>query len=414
MFDLAKKKFVLAVALVMAMAIGLIPQTQIDAADHNDSSIPTGLADADITDIYAFNDPVDNTKVVLAMGVHGFIVPAEMGNTGFFNPDVDFEFQIANSGTAKPDLFIDITFSALTYSATGARNPQTATVKFSSGQKFTAQTTVPSATAATAPPFVVTTDPTTNISFFAGMTDDPFFFDIPGVGRFVNSVLAGAADPTQLDRGRDSFAGYNVHMITLDIPFALLKGSAGSKISVEGSTFMHKKTILNGKGDISGAGKMVQVDRMGNPAINAELVPPAMRDEYNAGTPEDDAAGKFAPGIVATLTALGTSSTIISTLAGVAVTNGDYLHLDNSVANTTLGVGETVTGTPNFAGFPNGRRPGDDVVGTIIFFVSNETIATGDHVPTNDVPFGSTFPYFAPPHQPQAAGATVGADGTQN
>jgi hypothetical protein len=35
-------------------------------------------------------------------------------------------------------------------------------------------------------------------------------------------------------------------------------------------------------------------------------------------------------------------------------------------------------------------------------------------VPTNDVPFGSTFPYFAPPHQPQAAGATVGADGTQN
>jgi len=66
---------------------------------------------------------------------------------------------------------------------------------------------------------------------------------------------------------------------------------------------------------------------------------------------------------------------------------------------------------PGFTGFPNGRRPGDDVVDTLIFFVTNQAITTGDHVDGNDVAFGSAFPFFAPPHQPLAEGVD---DGTRN
>ena len=48
------------------------------------------------------------------------------------------------------------------------------------------------------------------MSFFAGEVDDPFFFDIPGFLRFVAPTNLGQApDPTQLQRGRDTFAGYN-------------------------------------------------------------------------------------------------------------------------------------------------------------------------------------------------------------
>lgn len=410
MFKSMRINLAAALAAVMAISLMLLPQSGAHAADHNDSSIPTGLPGADLLDVYAFNDPANNDNVVLALDVDGFIVPSEMNNTGFFSPDVTFEFAISNTTSAKPNLTIDITFTARTSTTT----PQTATVKFSTGQTFQAPTTVTPATATAAPPFTVTTDPKTGIQFFAGFTADPFFFDIIGFNRFVASVEAGAADPTQLQRGRNSFAGYNVHMIAMDIPFSMLKGTNGTKISVEGATFLHKKVTFDGKGGESGSGKLVQIDREGNPGVNTVFIPFDMKDLYNASTPEDDAAGEFAPAIEATLTALGTNSTNIATLASVAVTSGDYLHLDNSVPNSTLGVGETIEATKNFAGFPNGRRPGDDVINTLIFLVTNEAITTGDNVPKGDGTLSSSFPYFAPPNIGQAAGATVGADGTQN
>jgi len=401
----AKRIVPLALALTMLMAGVLLPLPPTDAADHAEATLVAGFPGGDIADVYAFMDPNDNSKVILAMDVEGFIVPSELLNLSFFSPEVKFEFQIENTGDAVPDKFIDVTFTPQTMRT----QPQTATISFSSGQSFTAPTTV-TTLGATAPSFTVTTDPATGVSFFAGLTDDPFFFDIVGFNRFVASVTSGSPDPTKLQRGRDSFAGYNIHMIALRVPASMLKGPAGSVIGINGVTFLQKKTVLPGDGTTFGAGKFVQFDRMATPAINTVLIPFPRKNEYNASTPADDAAGKFANDIVSTLTMLGTSMTNISTLAGIAVTKGDYLRLDTSIRNTTLGVGETVT-MPGFTGFPNGRRPGDDVIDTIIFFVTNQGITTGDHVDGNDVAFGSAFPFFAPPHQPLDSGVD---DGTRN
>src|SRR5205823_8918769 len=134
-------------------------------------------------DVYFFLDPNDNSKVIIASDVHGFIVPAENANLGFFDNNVRFHYQIENTGDARGDLFIDVTFSKQTSRAT----PQTATIALSTGQTFTAPTTIStSATTQTdptgpvpTPAQTVTTDATTGISFFAGLVDDPFFFDIP-------------------------------------------------------------------------------------------------------------------------------------------------------------------------------------------------------------------------------------------
>src|SRR6185295_16333747 len=150
--------------------------------------------------------------------------------------------------------------------------------------------------------------------------------------------------------------------------------------------------------DNSEGNDLVQVDRMATPAVNTALIPFVRKNAYNAATPVDDAAGKFAGDIVGTLKALGTNSQYIGILASVAVANGDYLRLDLSKANAGPGGGNNAG-----AGFPNGRRPADDTIDTILTLVANGT-TLGDNVNSNDVPLINSFPFFAPPQQPRAAG----------
>jgi hypothetical protein len=322
-----------------------------------------------------------------------------------------YRLQLETTGDAQPDLFIDITFSPVLQSG----GPQTATIEFSSGQVFTAPTTR-STTATesreeTLARQVVTEDPETGILFFAGLVDDPFFFDIPGFSRFVAAVRAGDPDAAQqLQRGRDSFAGYNLMGIALSIPLESLPSPSSLGLGVSGLILRNSSTRVLEDG-FKTFGEFRQVERMGNPAVNVALIPFNRKDEHNFATPVDDANGQFAADIIATLTALGTNATNIGILADVVVTNGDYLRLNLTTTNHSLGVGERIT-DPDYVGFPNGRRLGDDTVDVLLYFITNQTILTGDNVNSNDVPLGDTFPYFAPSQQPRAPGVTD--DNTRN
>src|SRR5262249_40951680 len=140
---------------------------------------------------------------------------------------------------------------------------------------FTAPTTVQTL-AGSANPFTVTTDPVSGVSFFAGLTDDPFFFDIVGFNRFVGSILAHTPDPSQLNRGRDSFAGYNIHMIALSVPASMLRGRPNNHvIGVSGATLRKQKQNEDSEGNNN---PFVQVDRMGVPAVNTALIPFARKN----------------------------------------------------------------------------------------------------------------------------------------
>jgi len=374
-----------------------LPSAAVFAADHAESTSVAADPGADIADVFAFLDPNDNTKVVLAMDVSGFIVPSELANLGFFPEGIVYRFELETDGNAAADRSIDITFGP----QTSRSSPQTATIYPNGIQskvgKFTAPTTV-ATLANTANPQVVTTNAASGISFFAGMTDDPFYFDIVATNRFVASVLGGTPDPTQLNRARDSFAGYSIHMIALRVPAASLQG-AGNIIGVNGVTLRNRNSHRQDDGTVFGSGNYVQVDRMATPAVNTVLIPYPRKNEYNAATPEDDAKLVFAGDIIATLTALGTSPANINILASVAVLNGDYLRLNLSTPNTSLGFGERLT-TPGYTGFPNGRRPGDDTVDVLLYLITNTGLTMGDNVNSNEVPLGATFPFFAPSHQP--------------
>jgi hypothetical protein len=372
-------------------------------SDYADAPLVESDQAADIADVYAFLDPNNNQNVILAMDVHAFIVPGENGNLGAFDPNVLFQFNIENTGDAAPDKLIQITFDAQTSKTT----PQTAHITIPAKKKkdsitFTAPTTVASGTAASAPTATVTTDPATGIIFFAGLTDDPFFFDVPAFNNFVASVLAGAPNAAVFARGRDTFAGYNVQMITLSVPASLLTGSAGSVIGVSATTLRKTITHLLKNADPKSSGAYLPVDRAGVPAINTAFIPFARKNEYNRSTTVDDANGKFANDIVATLHAFGTDDVSVGILADIAINKGDMLRLDTAVANT---------GTNTQGGFPNGRRPSDDVMDTILTLINNGTTLT-DNVAANDAPFRTVFPFFASPHQPSYT--TSVDDGTRN
>ena len=396
--------------IIGVLALAFFLPVAPHAADHGDAPIASNNQSTDIADVFAFLDPKDNDRLILAMTQRGFIASGENANFGIFDQFLKYRLQLETTGDAQPDLFIDITFTPVEQSG----GPQTATIEFSSGHVFTALTTRSTTTTESREETLarqVVTDGPEGIKFFAGLVDDPFFFDIPGFSRFVAAVRAG--DPNaaqQLQRGRDSFAGYNLMGIALSIPLESLPSPSSLGLGVSGLILRNTTTRVLEDG-FKTFGEFRQVERMGNPAVNVALIPFNRKDEYNFATPVDDANGQFAASIVGTLTALGTNADNIAILANVAVTNGDYLRLNLTTENHSLGVGERITDA-GYVGFPNGRRLGDDTVDVLLYFITNQTILTGDNVNSNDVPLGDTFPYFAPSQQPRAPGVTD--DNTRN
>ncbi len=186
MFNKKIRKTVMGFLSLALAFVTMFNSLPVRAADHAESTSVAGDPGADIADVFAFLDPNDNSKVVLAMDVEGFIVPSELSNLSFFAPDILYRFEIENTGDAIPDQAIDVTFSP----QTSRSAPQTATIRLAGkkGGSFTAPTTVQTLNP-TPNPLVVTTDPASGASFFAGLTDDPFYFDIVGFNRFVGSVL---------------------------------------------------------------------------------------------------------------------------------------------------------------------------------------------------------------------------------
>ncbi len=418
-----RRTALVALVLTMALTTFLTPAPDTDAADHGDAPYVNGDQSVDGADTYAFLDPTDNSRVILAMTVRGFIAPGENRNFGQFDSQVRHRFEIDINGDPRPDRFIDIQFSK----RTGSTAPQVATITLMDGQTFTANSTPPStclAGNAGCPPAPTITDlGATGVKFFAGMRDDTFNFDIPAFGNFVNCVTgspaAGETCPNPVtnvfQRGRDSFAGYNIMNIALSIPKALFGTPTNNTIGVQAVHQRRSPTLYPASPDVVAAGtasvgfgRWQTLDRVGNPGINAVIMPFSRKEEYNASTPQDDANGRFRDSLVGVFRALGTTDATIAFLADAVITRGDLLRLNLNTPNTSLGFGEEIYSTANYTGFPNGRRPGDDVVDTLLFLIANFPAGgISDNANVNEVPFLSTFPFFPPPHQPRppAAGA---------
>ena len=108
--------------LAAALAAMLIccPSASVKAADHRDAPTVDGLPEGDITDVFAFLDPNDASKLVLMMNVNPFSVPGS-NPTYRYSPDFLYQFKIDNTGDGVEDLVIQVLF-------TGTGVPQTVQV----------------------------------------------------------------------------------------------------------------------------------------------------------------------------------------------------------------------------------------------------------------------------------------------
>ena len=349
------------------------------AADHGDAPFASVKRSGDLNDLYVFLDPNDNSRVAVILTPTGFTVPSEAVNFSVFDDELVFEFQFDTNFNAGPDQKIKVRFSRKRKS--GA-NPQTATITLPNGRQFKAPTTSSNLTDDPPEP-TITTGPR-GIDFFAGSADDPFFFDIPGFNRFVASVLAGAPDPALLQRGRDSFAGYNTLVIAFSFPVSffgtLHNNTLGASVAVINPSVTdhagNRSTVSQPPASMSPSSRSISM------TCRTARRPWKLEGEDPGCHRHDPPGARDQPGG-------------IDLLAGLVVTRGDFVRVDTTIRNSGPGGGNNAG-----AGFPNGRRPGDDVIDTTLAIVTNGAV-TSDNVDddTGDLR-RNEFPFLAPPIQP--------------
>jgi hypothetical protein len=284
-----------------------------------------------------------------------------------------------------------------------------------------------------------------NVKVFAGTTDDAFFIDLGAAFDTFNlrstvapGVLSPVQDASLANFASDTLSGYGVNSIAIEVPVALLTrtgavepaNSPASTIGVWATTSRPRTTVRRAPLPASNTGTFSQVQRMGNPLINELLIGTGFKDRFSMDHPRNDA--QFAsflldPALARVLNALTGGGLAIPTpprldllplvtyappIAAAGTPAGpiaDMLRLNTGVPptaliSTTLSRLGQVGGDP--AGFPNGRRPFDDVTDIVLRLVGgflaqpfpgfnpNINGRLGDGVNVNDVPFRTSFPYL--------------------
>lgn len=196
-------------------AIGI--HHRLGAADHRDSMTLENDQAVDIADVYSFVSPASSANVVLAITVPGLVPPTE---DRFFDPNALYQFKIDTNGNAVEDLVIQMYATGTGPNqtlhfrgpavppVTGAVNEllpgdDDATVQFSEA----GQTRVSMGG---------------GLTVFAGVRDDPFFFDL---ARF-RQIVAGE-ETSFRNPGVDTFAGTNALAIVVELPRAMLASQFG-------------------------------------------------------------------------------------------------------------------------------------------------------------------------------------------
>ncbi|CAN5406145.1 hypothetical protein BH20VER3_BH20VER3_07550 [soil metagenome] len=438
------KKYILNLRSTLAAAAiaAIVASAPTYASDHIDGPQLAHDHASDINDMYFFVDSNDNSQVVMVMTINPFGISSEIIGQAIFDHNIRYRFEIENTGDARTDRFIDVTFTRGLGRETG---PQTATVQLPTGQSFTALTNVPSqgddVPDINPPALNVTTDPASGVSIFAGVSDDPFFLDNTAANRFVlsagrnpghpdtgifpNRAGFNAPDGTDPDAdnqgpapfqggtvgqnqgaGRDTYAGFSTLTIAVRVPAEMLRGAPtkanrqGHLLGLNGVTQRQRFQVVQNNGQVDGSGPYRNVDREGLPLVNNGLIPAERKDEYNASTPVDDANGKFRADLITSLNNFGTNATNRKILLNMIQRNGDLVRLDLRVPNSGPGGGNNPDGGAANMG---GRRLQDDVADATFTLINNDE-PLSDFVDRNDLAFGDLFPFVAPQVMPNPDG----------
>lgn len=232
---------------------------------------------------------------------------------------------------------------------------------------------------------------------FVGQRQDAFAVNLGAIFDLVNAPLSVITNPALIGAAPNTIGDKNVTTLALEVHRnCLIAKSEDPVIGAWTTASLRQARLLDGSPATGhqtaekAGGAWVQVSRLGMPLVNEVVIGLGDKDKFNASKPRDDA--QFADYVTnPTLPALleialaipGTAPTnfprtdlVTTFLTGIkglnqpkAVTPSEMLRLNTGIApvpfaqQNRLGVvGNILAGGNDFAGFPNGRRPKDDIV----------------------------------------------------
>lgn len=287
------------------------------------------------------------------------------------------------------------------------------------------------------------------IKVYAGQRNDPFAIDLGATFDTLNfrrfpPLLTAAEDLNDGVNpfGFDQLSGFSVHTIAIELPASMLtKDGRGAeetrfpKLGMYASTARPTIQIRNRHAGIGGL-RGTQVSRLANPLVNELIIGTKDKDEWNALDPDDEErfsgyylkpraalALQLAFGFPTGCTPFGTAACSPNPPAASDTTLGNFnrddlvnvllkyspadtnlselLRLDVSVDPVPLAAQKRLAILAgDAAGWPNGRRPKDDVVDIAIRVVGGPNYINaraGDGVNTDLSPLPTSFPFVARP-----------------
>jgi hypothetical protein len=452
-----KKLSMVFVALALACAC-MIPT---DASSHREAPLISQDPLADNTDVYAFVSPERPDRVVLISNFIPLQFPSSGPNFWRFDDNVLYEIMVDNTGDAVEDITFQFRFN------TSIRNPNTFlyntgpvtsiddpdlnvlqffTMTRVTGPRRTGASTVLAQGLHVMPANVGMSSmrdyngqlgsgvhqlATDGIRVFAGPRDEGFYVDLGATFDLLQlrTLISGGGGPI------DSLAGFNVHTIAVEIPInRLTRGgvtpsSASDPSATIGvwSTASRMATTTRTPSGQTHAGDWVQVSRLGNPLVNEAVIPIGVKDVFNGLQPTGDGAAlsfvtnPIVPQLMAALFGVQTPPTPRNDLVTIFLTGipglnqigtnptpSEMLRLNTAIPPSRRPHRLGVLGG-DVAGFPNGRRVGDDVVDIALQALAGATPLTpafvrapnnrlGDGVDQNDKEYLAEFPFLTVPH----------------
>ncbi|MEO8565095.1 MAG: DUF4331 domain-containing protein [Betaproteobacteria bacterium] len=249
---------------------------------------------------------------------------------------------------------------------------------------------------------------------FAGQRDETFYIDLGAVFDTLNlrrtpPLLSAAEDANDFVNpfGNDTLSGFNISTIAIELPISTVTSNSGAVIGAYASTARQKVRVQRSaqNKDPVEAGPWTQVSRMGNPLVNELIIGTDMKDRWNTTDPSAEA--QFLDFYLTSRLA-----TAINIAFGLSIPTTGRTDLVNALLKypsqpqtgtcrrnecselLRLNLGilprqpadqkrlSLLAGDP--AGWPNGRRPNDDVTDIALRVVAGKLLG----VPTGDLLLG--------------------------
>jgi hypothetical protein len=261
---------------------------------------------------------------------------------------------------------------------------------------------------------------------FVGQRQEGFAVNLGPIFDLVNAPLAVITSPANINvAAANSIQDSNVTSIALEVHKDCLTAGRETVIGGWTTASLRQARLLHGQPrpghqeSERAGGAWAQVSRLGQPLVNEVVIGLKDKDRFNAGKPKDDGAfldyvthpslppllGLVLAGNASALAPTNLPRTDLATvfLTGITgvnkparVTPSEMLRLNTAIAplpfaaqNRLAIVGSLKSGGSDFAGFPNGRRPKDDVVDiALVAMLGGLCVANGnnDALKLNGVP----------------------------